>query len=489
MSNALSGNVFIKVSSRGEDRYLIKGQLENGQLLTSLEAANFPEGILVFTLLDSRKLPMAERLFFNSTKSSRFQIQLSPDKKQYKKRELLNLKLLNLTNTDSIVAANVSVMAINKEQWAANGEANILSYFLLDSEIKGRVEQAGYYFSADTGIRNQDLDALMLTQGWRNYLYPKSQSAAPLFWPEKGLTIKGKVVSATSKRTPVSDLELSLGVFAEDSFYYKKQTDSLGKFQFVLDDIYGSKPRILLQGNGERNKTKNVNIEIDLPIIPEIHYQGQYNSKRRERPEVVKTIVAAQQRRRNFSGVADSLLGVTQLDEVIVEDFGLTPLRERAYKDFGRPDVIIRGDSLQKQEQSWSYGLYSILLFKYPDLVQIERFSDGFMLAHVNNTPTLVAVDGRILRSYEYDFVQNISPSRIESVEIMQFAPFFKRKFLSAFPGADPFHAPTVGHIIAIFTKNKVGLGIAGKPIRGMLSTTVQGFAPIKEFYAPDHED
>ena len=109
--------------------------------------------------------------------------------------------------------------------------------------------------------------------------------------------------------------------------------------------------------------------------------------------------VEAQQRRNILQAAFDSLSGVTQLDEVILEGYQLTPAREKAYKDFGVPDVVIKGDTLRKQEKDWSYGLYSILIFNYPDRVQIERFSDGFMLAHVNSGHTLLAVDGRLLKS------------------------------------------------------------------------------------------
>ena len=70
----------------------------------------------------------------------------------------------------------------------------------------------------------------------------------------------------------------------------------------------------------------------------------------------------------------------------------------------------------------------------------------------------------------------------------MEFVKFFKKKYLEVFPDADPLDSPTIGHVIAVFTKNKVGLGTSGKPIQGMLNTTVEGFSPVKEFYSPRYD-
>ncbi|MCW5516695.1 hypothetical protein [Muriicola sp. Z0-33] len=486
-SNTLEGTVLIKISCRGADYYLIKGQLEDGKMLTKMEASSLPEGIIVITLLDNNKMPVAERLYFNTSIKNRLLIDLNTDKALYKKRELLKLNIRHTNNTESILNSNISVMATNKAQWSGKWQESILSYFLLDSELRGRIEQPGYYFSGGK-TAHRDLDALMLTQGWRNYKYPINHSANTFSNLERGITIKGRVVSNSPKSKPLTDLDLSLGVFTESPIYYKQQTDSLGRFRFLLDDIYGIQPRVLLQGNIKGNAYKNIRIILDTLQPPKVHFENNNISELIVSPALEEAVVAAQQRRSVFQTAADSLLGGIQLDEVVLEEYSLTSERERAYEDFGRPDAIIRGDSLQKQEQSWSYGIYSILLFEYPELIQIERFPDGFMRAQVNNDSTLIAVDGRLLRAYEYDYVQDISPAVIESVEIMQFVPFFRNKFLDVFPDADPYDAPTVGHIIAIFTKNKVGLGGTGKPIRGMLGTTIPVFSPAKEFYIPVYE-
>ena len=150
----------------------------------------------------------------------------------------------------------------------------------------------------------------------------------------------------------------------------------------------------------------------------------------------------------------------------MVEAQYLTPELKRTYKIFGEPDVVIKGDDIRKKEKKWSYGLYSILLFNYPDQIRIEQFSDGFMLAHIiggRREPTLLMVDGRLLEKEEYEYVPKMPPQIVERVELIKYANSFKLRYLKVFPEADPLTCPSIGHIISVYTKNGVGIHASGK--------------------------
>lgn len=56
---------------------------------------------------------------------------------------------------------------------------NILTEMLLGSELKGFVENPGYYFEADDSIRRQALDLLMMVQGWRRYSWKTMSASNP----------------------------------------------------------------------------------------------------------------------------------------------------------------------------------------------------------------------------------------------------------------------------------------------------------------------
>ena len=187
----------------------------------------------------------------------------------------------------------------------------------------------------------------------------------------------------------------------------------------------------------------------------------------------------------------DPLYAVTQLDEVVVEGYRLTPERQKAYKQFGEPDVVIEGDILRSKERKWSYGLYSILMFEYGDQVTIEQFSDGFMLANIiggRGEPTLLVVDGKLITKEQYEFMPHMPPGIVESVELIKYAKFFTKQFLTVFPETNPLKAPTLGHIISVYTKGGVGIHGTDRPAPGTLESTIEVFSPEKEFYAPKYD-
>ena len=130
-------------------------------------------------------------------------------------------------------------------------------------------------------------------------------------------------------------------------------------------------------------------------------------------------------------------------------------------------------------------------MFNYGDQVHIERFSDGFMLAHIKGgrgEPTLLVVDGKLLTKEEYEFVPHMPSGIVEDVELIKYANFFKKQYLTVFPETDPLEAPSLGHIISIYTKGRVGIHGTGRTTPGSLQTTIDLFAPTKEFYSPKYD-
>jgi hypothetical protein len=68
----------------------------------------------------------------------------------------------------------------------------------LTSDIKGYVEKPNYYFTADNDEVNHALDNLMLTQGYRKFVWSDLKLGAwskPAYYPE-GL---GTYISAKSR--------------------------------------------------------------------------------------------------------------------------------------------------------------------------------------------------------------------------------------------------------------------------------------------------
>ena len=52
-----------------------------------------------------------------------------------------------------------------------DNETNILTSFLLTSDLAGYVEKPNHYFLKDDVATQKELDNLLLTQGWRRFLW------------------------------------------------------------------------------------------------------------------------------------------------------------------------------------------------------------------------------------------------------------------------------------------------------------------------------
>ncbi len=126
-----------------------------------------PSGILHGVLLDAEGEVYSSRLsfVFPPEKES---VHLTTDRKQYGKRDSVFLTL-SWQGTDSLsCSVSVTDPALDGEKRWSN---DIASYFLLDSDLKGHVEDAGWYF--DTTIpqqhRHRMAELLLLTQGWQRF--------------------------------------------------------------------------------------------------------------------------------------------------------------------------------------------------------------------------------------------------------------------------------------------------------------------------------
>ena len=164
-----------------------------------------------------------------------------------------------------------SVLVINKEQLGniQNSRDHILSYLLLSSELKGHIENPRYYFNENED-RTNDLDALMLTQGWRHYKYNKSLYKLR-FNPERNLTISGKAIVTQGKRDD-QKVDLTMVTYGKGEVLYMQPTDSLGNFKFDLDDEFGDTVKVLISAK-QADKRVGINFLIDEEKSPPVTFE------------------------------------------------------------------------------------------------------------------------------------------------------------------------------------------------------------------------
>lgn len=155
---------------RGMVCCVAKGMLKD-RLKIKMPLSEFPyQGIAEFTLFNGSMQPVAERLVYVNPEK-KLRVNIEPDKKAYAIREKATLKIKVTDEDGAPVKANLGISVFDKAYINPADPVNILTYCYLSSQIRGRVHNPLYYFDEKKTGRLQALDLLLLTQGWRRYVW------------------------------------------------------------------------------------------------------------------------------------------------------------------------------------------------------------------------------------------------------------------------------------------------------------------------------
>ena len=162
----------ITAKQNGTIRSTAKG-IVKGQQIVKIPAEYFSlQGIVEITLFDAVKRPIAERLVFVNPEKN-LNISAVTDQKQYFRR---NMGKVSIKVTDTVgnpINAELAVSIFDKAYLYQPGHENILSHCFLSEQIRGNIFNPTYYFDTQNDDRLAALDLLMMTQGWRNYVWDK----------------------------------------------------------------------------------------------------------------------------------------------------------------------------------------------------------------------------------------------------------------------------------------------------------------------------
>jgi len=233
----------------------LKGKKDRG--LIKVPKATLKQGIVQFTILDKTEKPLCERLVFVETERSGPKVNIMADKKEYAKRELVELDF----EIDSMAQTNMSlavtdIAVVEPDVYGLD----IRSHLLLNSELKGEIEQPGYYFDPKNKDSKEMLDLLMMTQGWRQFLWNHSgndriNEDQTKYDHETGIRIKG-IVKNKSYPEKTASAEVSLTYTNKDEFVQEKTISSKnGKFQFG-DYQFSDSTSVILQAKNYKIKKK-----------------------------------------------------------------------------------------------------------------------------------------------------------------------------------------------------------------------------------------
>lgn len=322
-------NSMIKGSFRGKEVYTLPLLLKNGANSFEIPEKDFPTGIIRFTILEGNSA-LAERILF-ANKANQLQIKVKPTKQHYLPREKVVLDIETTTENNRPVPANLALSVVDDKLWtyADDQQNHIVSWFLMDSELKGKIERPQFYFDKKEEKADKSLDLVMLTNGYRYFeLLPEIMTANTYkYLPEKKNTVYG-IVEDENKNPVKSEVFL---VDVKKSKILRQATAEDGKFYF--SDLNGGNAyRIIAKSLLPKHKVKIRVLSYNLDINPLVKQKlSNINVEEIIREAEIKETVSKESK------------------EVIS-----TPKRNRAKSDTIRSsrveEVIVTGYSILKKE-------------------------------------------------------------------------------------------------------------------------------------------
>ncbi len=162
----------ITAKQNGMVRCTAEGKVK-GQRTVNIPIEYFPlQGIVEITLFDAVNRPVAERLVFVNPEKQ-LSITAATDLKQYNCRDTGKVRLQVTDTSGNPINAELAVSIFDKAYLYQPGHENILSHCFLSEQIRGNIFNPTYYFDEKNDDRLAALDLLMLTQGWRRYVWDK----------------------------------------------------------------------------------------------------------------------------------------------------------------------------------------------------------------------------------------------------------------------------------------------------------------------------
>ncbi|MDL2256567.1 TonB-dependent receptor plug domain-containing protein, partial [Parabacteroides sp. OttesenSCG-928-K15] len=195
-----NGPLYLLLHTKGIVHYFAEYDIQKP--FYSFLQTEMPTGVQQVLLLDENMHPLSERLIFTEG-DDYASLQMQADKESYGTREKVTTEITLKDNKGVPLTGHLSVAVTDNRDVEVDKSVSILTSLLLSSELKGYIENPGYYFTEKDRITTNTLDLLMMVNGWRRYDIPRAIQGEYSYSPnlrETGLSLSGKIKSLFSGR-------------------------------------------------------------------------------------------------------------------------------------------------------------------------------------------------------------------------------------------------------------------------------------------------
>lgn len=376
--------------------------------LATVPKDKFPTGLLQLTLFSTNGEPLSERVVFIQH-NDQINLSLASNLPSYGSRQLVKMTV-SAKEKNLPVEGNFSVAVVDESKvpYDENSETTILSSILLSSDLRGYIEKPNYYFNHPDSKTLADLDVLMLTQGYRRFIYKDilaDKYPAVKFLPEEGIEISGTLRLVNG--TPVYKGSINLAV-PDKNQSFNLITDPVGQFKISSLMIMDPSKVVL----SARNNSGYSNMMI-MPNVPTVQPVTKIYSSVSEVVNIDSTLKPYLQNSKRQAETTHNL------KEVVIKGNRVAPRAKPVHDEYPNlkglpmePDQVIGTDQIKNCGMSLADCLLGSAfgLTRAENLFYVRRdYVKG------NRTPVQFFVNGL---ATDDNYVVTMNPADVQSIEV-----------------------------------------------------------------------
>jgi hypothetical protein len=427
------------------------------------------DGILQVTLFNKLQQPLAERIVFVNNYGYLFNTDLHLVDKHISPKGKNVIQVDVGGNLKSNLSVSVTDASVDMKE---DSRDNIFSRMLMTSDLKGYVYDPAYYFLSDEDSVRQQLDLVMMTNGWRRFSWDKvlaGRFPSITHLPSNYLSIQGNAYGLDAFE--LKDRSLS-GVINNGKSFISIPVKPDGSFKqdgmYFFDSV-----RFYYQFNDDKNKrlTNTASFSFNNGLIKsaplsKAALSSVYFAPLPAHDLVMKTVQQS-----------ELFLSQSKLQkEIVLETVTVTskPVSKEAKLEKEYTSGLFNGGNARifaVEDDPFALGAMSILDYLQGKVAGLQIETHGIDGGSITRRGSRTDVFLNELNT-DIQLLQSTPMSDVAMIKV------FDPPFFGAIGGG-------AGGAVAVYTKK----GSSGKTnIQGLNKVTISGYSALKEFYQPNYD-
>ncbi|MDR1716099.1 MAG: hypothetical protein LBS20_09645 [Prevotella sp.] len=518
-NGAMPQKVAITASCRGiVNSFAMIDLKDKNKAQLKLPFSDMETGVNEITLYDTEGRIWSDRLSFVNHNDKQLYIVKKQDRNQYKPLGKVSMDF-EITDADGQPVETGFSLSVRDAGTTVSTtyDDNVMTNLLLSSDLKGYIENPRYYFENNDDKSKSDLDLLMLTQGWRRYVWKQMaglEKLHPTHPAEKGILINGVIKSLIRNKT-MKDIDITI-LLRNDSLgvvYEAAKTNEQGYFGLYTRDVKGVW-EVVLQTK-EKDKKKDYRIMLDRLFSPApLAYTGYETQLTSRREFHERRIIEGENQDDTPEIEKDTTVLTMETRDHLLPTVTITEKRKTNEKaeDLKAADIIYNVekeiDSIEDKGEFVGDNVADFLMKTNENFIGYNDYNGRkyYYLTH----PVVFIVDGKLLNKSRWSDIDDIPLNQVDTIALLGSWTTANR-FMSEKMMDDSFNGPTPLETFESDTEAQTNSNTSeyknGKleeniyillytytdghyrPDRKSIrKTAIQGYSYTREFYNPQYE-